>query len=300
MSKKVSQNELRLMMAKLKEREKEKGGSSNKLKKYKLSAREVALIDEEKKRKAEEQNEERRKFAKNAGVPENFFDSAKTKAFLNLNKAPTKSILKKKEPTLGPGANAKATGNEWISSGPTVKKSSNTSKSSSSTSRTPAGGSIKHLQEENDLPTDFFDSKSGGSTSKTESDTEMKEDGALPEGFFDDPVQDAKARGIEYKDAAEEEWEAFQKEISAEVLAADEAQAAEVLMDTTERQLEEIEDQMQAWSRVREAEIKKDEVDEKLKVAKSSKKDGDDNSDSDQDIQDLDMDEFLDWRLKKS
>ena len=27
-------------------------------------------------------------------------------------------------------------------------------------------------------------------------------------------------------------------------------QAAEVLMDTTERQLEEIEDQMQAWSRV--------------------------------------------------
>ena len=52
--------------------------------------------------------------------------------------------------------------------------------------------------------------------------------------------------------------------------------------------------------KVREAEIKKDEVDEKLKVAKSSKKDGDDDSDSDQDIQDLDMDEFLDWRLKKS
>jgi len=300
MSKKVSQNELRQMMAKLKEREKEKGASSTKLKKYKLSAREMALIEEEKKRKAEEQNEERRKFAKNAGVPENFFDSAKTKAFLNLNKAPTKSILKKKEPSAAPGANAKATGNEWISSGPAVKKSSNSSKSSNSASRTPAGGSIKHLQEDNDLPSDFFDNKSGSSSSKPEEDTEMKEDGTLPEGFFDDPIKDAKARGIEYKDAAEEEWEAFQKEISAEVLAADEAQAAEVLMDTTERQLEEIEDQMQAWSRVREAEIKKDEVDERLKVAKSSKKDGDDASDSDQDNEDLDMDEFLDWRLKKS
>ncbi len=33
--------------------------------------------------------------AREAGVPDNFFDAAKTKAFLNLNKAPQKSILKK-------------------------------------------------------------------------------------------------------------------------------------------------------------------------------------------------------------
>ena len=49
----------------------------------------------EKKRKAEEDTQERKRVARDAGVPENFFDSAKTKAFLNLNKAPQKSILKR-------------------------------------------------------------------------------------------------------------------------------------------------------------------------------------------------------------
>ncbi len=39
--------------------------------------------------------QERKRVAREAGVPDNFFDAAKTKAFLNLNKAPQKSILKK-------------------------------------------------------------------------------------------------------------------------------------------------------------------------------------------------------------
>lgn len=310
MSKKLSQNDLRQMMQKMKV---EKGGpGNNKFKKYKLSSREVALIEEEKKRKAEDENEERRKIAKKAGVPENFFDSAKTKAFLNLNKAPAKSILKKKGGTTNPatvipGANLKASGREWTSSAPT------TATALSKATRTPAGGSIKHLQEDDQgLPSDFFDNKSGGSGPSRPSDVPgssvegpadqpREEDGDLPEGFFDDPIQDAKARGIEYKDPAEEEWEAFKKEISHEVAAADDVQDKEELEDTTARQMEEIEDQMQAWSRVREAEIKKDQVDEKLKVVKSTKRDneGDDDSDMDEEAN-LEMDEFLDWRLKKS
>ena len=40
--------------------------------------------------------------------------------------------------------------------------------------------------------------------------------GALPEGFFDDPKQDAKARKVEYKDPMTEEWEKFQKTIQKE------------------------------------------------------------------------------------
>jgi len=315
MAKKVNQNDLRQMMAKMKT-EKANSAANNKLKKYKLSSRELALIDEEKKRKAEEQNEEKRKFAKKAGVPENFFDSAKTKAFLNLNKAPQKSILKKKSSSGAgasvPGANSKATGHEWTSSAPVLANT-----------RTPAGGSIKHLQEEQSLPGDFFDNKQNGvkvrtrppdvpvpgpnpkpeSSESTTSEPAQEEDkGDLPEGFFDDPIQDAKARGIEYKDPAEEEWEAFKKEISAEVAAADEAQAEGELQDTTERQLAEIDEQMHAWSRVREAELKKDEVEEKLKVAKEElkkKREAGDDSDLDED-EELEMNEFLDWRNKKS
>jgi len=40
-----------------------------------------------------------------------------------------------------------------------------------------------------------------------------RQDETLPEGFFDDPVKDAKARNLEYKDPVEEEWDKFQKEI---------------------------------------------------------------------------------------
>ena len=39
---------------------------------------------------------------------------------------------------------------------------------------------------------------------------------ALPEGFFDDPKMDAKARKVEYKDPMTEEWEKFQKSIAKE------------------------------------------------------------------------------------
>ena len=89
--------------------------------------------------------------------------------------------------TTAPKANSKASGNEWISSEPVLNKHS---------FKTPAGGSIKHLEEEGEgVPSDFFDSKKG-----TEPPViGPTEDVSLPEGFFDDPIQDAKARGIEYK-----------------------------------------------------------------------------------------------------
>jgi len=297
--KKVSQAELRQMMQKMKA---EKPTAKNsKLKKYKLSAREIALLEEEKKRKLEEESEERRKMARTAGVPENFFDSAKTKAFLNLNKAPARSILKNSRPGASdsatkPLANSKASGKEWTSSAPVLNQSAS-SGGGSSKFKTPSGGTILHLQEEADqsqLPKDFFDSGKGKEVVPAEQE---EEDNKLPEGFFDDPIQDAKARGIEYKNPEDEEWEAFKKEIAVEVAVSQDIQAEGELEETTERQLEEIEDQMQAWSRVRDIEIKKDVVDEKLKTKKST------GNDEEEDIDELnleEMDEFLDWRLKKS
>ena len=65
--------------------------------------------------------------------------------------------------------------------------------------RTPSGGTIRHDSDEEEasgpVPADFFDAGAGGSSGAAQEG----EDAALPEGFFDDPVQDAKARGIEYK-----------------------------------------------------------------------------------------------------
>ncbi|KPP56373.1 hypothetical protein Z043_126014, partial [Scleropages formosus] len=68
---------------------------------------------------------------------------------------------------------------------------------------------------------------------------------ALPEGFFDDPVTDAKVRNVDApKDLMDKEWEEFQKEIR-HVNNASEAIVAEEDEDgRLERQIDEIDQQM--------------------------------------------------------
>ena len=86
--------------------------------------------------------------------------------------------------------------------------------------------------------------------------------------------------------------------------------AEEQLEETTDRQLEEIDEQMRAWSRVgafkffykivfqvREAEIRKDVVEEKLQVKKEVKVE--EKVESEGELEDEDLEDFLDWRIKK-
>ncbi|XP_018576286.2 uncharacterized protein LOC108914856 [Anoplophora glabripennis] len=82
---------------------------------------------------------------------------------------------------------------------------------------------------------------------ETEDISENKD--VLPEGFFDDPKLDAKARNQEYKNPIEEEWEKFVKAIkeadseSSAIIAEDQEEA------TIERQIVEIDEQMKKLSR---------------------------------------------------
>lgn len=140
------------------------------------------------------------------------------------------------------------------------------------------------------MPGDFFDGASGVD----------EKDKEIPEGFFDDPVMDAKARGKEYKNPEDAEWEAFKKEIAVEVTASVELAAEEQLSETTGRQLEEIDEQMRAWGRVREIEIMKDEVEERILSKKATGADEINDGDSDEELNEAEMDEFLDWRQKKT
>lgn len=114
---------------------------------------------------------------------------------------------------------------------------------------------VNDVQEKQSvIPDDFFDSKSKpASKTKPAQDTsetdKMQEDETLPEGFFDDPVKDAKARHQEYKDPVEEEWEKFQKEIKEA-----EVQSTNIINEeheeaTVERQIDEIDEQIRNWSR---------------------------------------------------
>jgi len=305
MAKKVSQTEMRQMMQKLKGEKQD----NDRKRKYKLSSKELALLELEKKRKFEEKLTQKKTVAQKAGVPENFFDSAKTKAFLNLGKAPQKSILKNSGSSAAslqnkvskdgntsktPSANVKAKGTEWTSSEPVLNNATNKSPKSKALLRTPSGGTINHLEE--DLGEEFK------RQSKTEPPTVSEDKGDIPEGFFDDPVLDAKARGVEYKDADEAEWEAFKKEIAVEVAASADLAAVDQIEETNDRQLEEIDEQMRAWSRVRNIEIKKDDVDTKLRDKKTLKEESAAIKEelSDEEVNEEDLEEFLDWRQKKT
>lgn len=105
------------------------------------------------------------------------------------------------------------------------------------------------------IPDDFFDSKSPESkqngTSATSKPTEERTvaEEPIPEGFFDDPMKDAKARHIEYKDPVEEEWEKFRKEIKEAEVESLTIITEEQEESTVERQIDEIDAQIKNWNR---------------------------------------------------
>ncbi|XP_031333687.1 zinc finger protein 830 isoform X2 [Photinus pyralis] len=117
---------------------------------------------------------------------------------------------------------------------------------------------------------------------------------AIPEGFFDDPKQDAKVRHIDYKDPVEEEWERFQKAIrdanneSANIIAEDHEEA------TNERQIDEIDEQMKNWSKVLTLEKRKLELTTTTNTFENM--DADLSEDS---ADDVEFEEYVDWRTKK-
>ncbi|XP_048066188.1 zinc finger protein 830-like [Megalobrama amblycephala] len=116
------------------------------------------------------------------------------------------------------------------------------------------------------LPADFFDSSvsaappavsHSGSVSKAEDGDETapeKKDNtaeALPEGFFDDPVRDAKVRNVDTpRDHMDREWEEFQKEMRQVNTASDAIVAEDDEEGRLERQIDEIDEQIQCFRRV--------------------------------------------------
>ncbi|XP_029673953.1 zinc finger protein 830-like [Formica exsecta] len=102
-----------------------------------------------------------------------------------------------------------------------------------------------------------------------------------------------KVRNVEYKDPIEEEWEKFQKEIKEET-----AQSAQIIADdqeeaTTERQLDEIEEQIRHWSRVIDLAKHMEQV---QGTDRKQENIDDDVLSSDE----AEFEEFLDWRAKNS
>lgn len=164
-----------------------------------------------------------------------------------------------------------------------------------------------------ELPADFFDSSipaavpaisHSGSILKAENpekSTEKKDKAAeaIPEGFFDDPVTDAKVRNVEApKDQMDKEWEEFQKEMrqvntKSEAIVAEEDEEGRL-----ERQIDEIDEQIECYRRVEILRDKRDLVKGKTQSKKVEKMETDVIVEEEEDEEELLGLLSRDWRAK--
>ena len=216
---KVTQDDLRKMMAEMKS----SSTSSTKTsanKKLKLSARELALLEEEKRSKAQKDLDKLR-----------LKQEKMSRIVPNKDLQPKKSILK----------NTSSTTSNFVP--PEYYQQMKNLISKKKDTDIESCNSAKKSAE------DPIPQESVTKPSVESDDEEEEESGKIPEGFFDDPKLDAKARQVQYVNVEEEEWQKFQKEIAEEEVNAQEILTEDRNEATTDRQIEEIDEQIEAWKR---------------------------------------------------
>merc|ERR1712126_383423 len=244
------------------------GGSNSK--RYKVGGRELALMEEQKRIK---QAEKEKKLAKERSAA-----AARAATLPPTSAQPAKSILKK--------SNSATPTNfihpSYVPPPPKSEVAPSATPTSSLTTSLSKQKSEEKVPESNSLSA-THPSSPGEDTS---TDSSGANAAALPEGFFDDPIMDAKARGVAYVDKEEEEWEAFQKEIEAGETVAQNILVEDRTEATADRQIEEIDEQIEAWQRVNRLEKQKDEVESKLKPSSKPeiKQDAENSDESDEDL----------------
>ncbi|KAL0597161.1 Zinc finger protein 830 [Plecturocebus cupreus] len=124
---------------------------------------------------------------------------------------------------------------------------------------------------------------------------------ALPEGFFDDPEVDARVRKVDApKDQMDKEWDEFQKAMRQVNTISEAIVAEEDEEGRLDRQIGEIDEQIECYRRVEKLRNRQDEIKNKLKeilTIKELQKKEEENADSDDEgeLQDL---LSQDWRVK--
>ncbi|KAK3597132.1 hypothetical protein CHS0354_038051 [Potamilus streckersoni] len=213
------------------------------------------------------------------GLPADFFDKSGSKAFTgNHNKAPKpehRSILAEYSSSDDEDDNDNENNENVHKREPHVKGANSNSA----------------------LPADFFDSGVKPSTSSTaDPESNIKKSTmaeSLPEGFFDDPVMDAKVRKVEYINKQEEEWELFQRAMKEEAHVSEQIVEEEDEQVNINRNIDEIDDQMQRWREVDDLHNKREEIIQKAPANEQKE------SEDDAELNEADLEEFLDWRSKK-
>ena len=198
---------------------------------------------------------------------------------------------------------------------------------------------LRAAEIKSNLPTGFFDDNivptldvnssnlSNGNDVAEEEEEESKPNNPvsnLPDGFFDDAREDAKARKVEYKDPQELEWEKYQSEMEQEdiryntILEEDDKKLREErdvgigieqkLWDYRVESMAEsvktgqicVADKQAFESRLRKHEkFEKDEIKDEEMHVKQESLDVDVKMEDDNMSSDDDYDDVMDWRIKK-
>lgn len=173
-------------------------------------------------------------------------------------------------------------------------------KTSSGASKPPGPAS----SDSSGLPADFFESSALPTEEADEADKTAKPEPnpQLPEGFFDDPVKDARVRNVDTpREQMDREWEEFQKEMRMVNTASDAIVAEDDEEGRIERQIDEIDEQIECFRRVEILRAKQEAVQSRTAQQKEDEEGGDDEEDDDDDEEDEEKLLHVlsrDWRAK--
>jgi hypothetical protein len=117
---------------------------------------------------------------------------------------------------------------------------------------------------------------------------------SLPEGFFDDPEQDAKVRGFSREQNLEAEYEAFKKIIQSEEVKSEVIIEKDDTLREVGRELEEVDELINRWTKIENLHQKREALLALSKKRKEEKMDHEEPSDeSDDEADDLQLESVL-------
>lgn len=121
---------------------------------------------------------------------------------------------------------------------------------------------------------------------------------ALPEGFFDDPELDAKARGVSRAEKLDAEYEEFRKIIQTEEVKSDVLIEKDDVLRDVDRDLDEVEELITRWTKIENMHQKREELLAASKLRKENLKAKDQSSEDESDDSDIDLDNVLNLALR--
>jgi zinc finger protein 830 len=123
----------------------------------------------------------------------------------------------------------------------------------------------------------------------------------LPEGFFDDPDLDAKARGISRTDNLEAEYEEFKRAMQTEEFKSDLIIEKDDVMRDVDRDIVEVDELITRWTKIEQLHQQREALKESNKAKREEKQKSIqkmDEGDASSDDSDVDLDSVMGLALR--